>query len=227
MTAELIYSKEVKKYNPLPAKEERAYLEKYFHGNEKERKKAFEILTCSNLRFVMGVARKFQYQGIDFEDLVSEGNLGLIIALKKYNLNSKVRLMSFAVWWIRQTILLAIHNKARLVRIPANRVQAAERETVISIYDKSEGSELTVSDFLPDETTVQELDSSFLNDFINVSLTKLDEKQARILKLYYGIDGIGCTLEEISKKFKLSKERIRQVKKVAIKKLSVCSENFL
>ncbi|MCB9233404.1 MAG: RNA polymerase sigma factor RpoD/SigA [Bacteroidia bacterium] len=225
---------------------------------------ALEKLTKANLRFVVSVAKQYQNQGLSLGDLINEGNLGLIKAAKRFDETRGFKFISYAVWWIRQSILQALAEQSRIVRLPLNRVgalnkigkafskleQAFEREpSAEEIAEVLEGmSETEVSDTLKisgrhismDAPLVQGEENRLLDvleneeepdpdsGLINESLSKeveralstLTQREAEVIRLYFGI-GVehSLTLEEIGEKFDLTRERVRQIKEKAIRRL--------
>jgi RNA polymerase primary sigma factor len=225
---------------------------------------ALEKLTKANLRFVVSVAKQYQNQGLSLGDLINEGNLGLIKAAKRFDETRGFKFISYAVWWIRQSILQALAEQSRIVRLPLNRVgalnkigkafskleQEFEREpSPQEISEILEGmSESEVQDTLKisgrhismDAPLVQGEENRLLdvleNDeepdpdsgLINESLSKeveralstLTQREAEVIRLYFGI-GVehSLTLEEIGEKFDLTRERVRQIKEKAIRRL--------
>ncbi|MHA2277480.1 MAG: sigma-70 family RNA polymerase sigma factor [Candidatus Kariarchaeaceae archaeon] len=222
---------------------------------------ALQKLVNSNLRFVVSVAKSYQNKGLSLEDLINEGNIGLIIAANRYDETRGFKFISYAVWWIRQSILQAIYEKTRMIRLPLNRVDALKsigkvysrleqdymREpTSEEIADTLEVASSELSYNIEKGTRCISIDSSIYSDLnnrlldvienqnepkpdskvIGESLTKevriildtLPHREARILKLYYGLGGEKPhTLEEIGAMFKLTRERIRQIKERALK----------
>ncbi len=225
---------------------------------------ALEKLTKANLRFVVSVAKQYQNQGLSLGDLINEGNLGLIKAAKRFDETRGFKFISYAVWWIRQSILQALAEQSRIVRLPLNRVgalnkigkafskleQEFEREpSPQEISEILEGmSENEVQDTLKisgrhismDAPLVQGEENRLLDvleneeepdpdsGLINESLSKdveralstLTQREAEVIRLYFGI-GVehSLTLEEIGEKFDLTRERVRQIKEKAIRRL--------
>jgi RNA polymerase primary sigma factor len=234
---------------------------------------ALESLTKANLRFVVSVAKQFQNQGLSLGDLINEGNLGLIKAAERFDETRGFKFISYAVWWIRQSIMQAIAEQSRMVRLPLNRVGAlnklgkAYRELEQEYERKPTAEELAnLVDMKPDEVaeTMQlygrhvSMDAPFSGDddknsLIDVIpndeqpspdtnlmreslknevenvLSTLSEKEAEVIKLYFGINSErSATLEEIGEKFNLTRERVRQIKEKAIRNLrhNVKSKNL-
>jgi len=233
-----------------------------------EGNRALERLVKSNLRFVVSVAKQYQNQGLSLGDLINEGNLGLIKAAKRFDETRGFKFISYAVWWIRQSILQALAEQSRIVRLPLNRVgalnkigkkfseleQKFEREPTaseladqleISVAEIAEtikisGRHLSVDapfvqgednrllDILPNEQQPPP-DSELIRESLRVEvqqvLTTLSSREAEVIKLYFGLDGTSLTLEEIGEKFNLTRERVRQIKEKAIRRLRHASRS--
>jgi RNA polymerase primary sigma factor len=229
---------------------------------------ALERLVKANLRFVVSVAKQYQNQGLSLGDLINEGNLGLIKAAKRFDETRGFKFISYAVWWIRQSILQALAEQSRIVRLPLNRVgalnkigkkfseleQAFEREptaaelaeqldmSVAEIAEtiKISGRHLSVDapfvqgednrllDILPNDLQPPP-DSELMRESLRVEvqqvLTTLSQREAEVIKLYFGLDGVTLTLEEIGEKFNLTRERVRQIKEKAIRRLRHASRS--
>jgi RNA polymerase primary sigma factor len=195
-----------------------------------------------NLRFVITVAKQYQNQGLDLPDLIAEGNLGLIKAIKNFDWSKNLRFISYAVWWVKQSILQSLNEHARTIRLPVNVVQELHREKkavdngIGELSDKlaslpsmvyldrtinEEGD--TLMDIIvnndahrPDETfNGKDLLKQKLMDTLNV----LDERERLIIEDYFGLSGNTRTLEDIGGDFNLTKERVRQIKEKALRKL--------
>ncbi len=231
--------------------------------------KALEELVKANLRFVVSVAKQYQNQGLSLGDLINEGNLGLIKAAYRFDETRGFKFISYAVWWIRQTILQALAEQSRIVRLPLNRVGALNKigkaysnleqeyerepnadeiasELNISIYEVadalrnsgkhismdapfSSGEETSLLDIMEnnDEPSPDaNLMTSSLKSEIERALSSLTEKEAEVVKLYFGLGGEhSYTLEEIGEKFNLTRERVRQIKEKAIRRLKHASRS--
>jgi RNA polymerase primary sigma factor len=259
------YLQEIGKVDLLTAEEEIELAIKIKTGD----KKALEKLTKANLRFVVSVAKQYQNQGLSLGDLINEGNLGLIKAGKRFDETRGFKFISYAVWWIRQSILQALAEQSRIVRLPLNRVgalnkigkaysnleQEFEREPnedeladelemdvkevsdTLQISSKhvsvdapfSQGEENRLLDVMkndeqpsPDTTLLSES----LKTEIAAALSTLSEREAEVLRLYYGIESDhAMTLEEIGEKFNLTRERVRQIKEKAIRRLRHASKS--
>jgi len=232
---------------------------------------ALEMMVRANLRFVVSVSKQYQNQGLTLPDLINEGNLGLIKAAGKFDETRGFKFISYAVWWIRQSILQALADQARIVRLPLNQVGSLNKinrtlarleqefERVPSageVADYLEISEEKVSDTMKISGRHVSVDAPFKegedhglldvlsNDAspktdalimresllkeIDRSLQTLGERESQVVKLFYGI-GMqhALTLDEIGDKFELTRERVRQVKEKAIKKLRQNSRSKL
>lgn len=230
---------------------------------QKGSQKALEDLTKANLRFVVSVAKQYQNQGLSLGDLINEGNLGLIKAAKRFDETRGFKFISYAVWWIRQSILQALAEQSRIVRLPLNRVGALnkigkelskleqEYERVPSAHELAESLEMTVGEVADtlkisgrhlsmDAPFAQGEDNRLLDvleneeipnpDFdlmgeslkveIERALSKLTSREAEVIRLYFGIGREhSLTLEEIGERFDLTRERVRQIKEKALRKL--------
>lgn len=207
----------------------------------KTRKMLNQELIEGNLRFVISVAKKYQTKNVDIMDLISEGNIGLIKATEKYNPNSQFKFISYAVWWIKQSIISYLNDYARTIRIPSNIVQSnlkLKKEEVISEFDIDSNNEFNdnlpfcipffldnddefnLIDFFVDdeENFIKEPDIN-LNNKINKMLNVLDDREKTIIKKYYGFNGFETNLEVLGEEFSCTKERIRQIKEKALLKL--------
>ncbi len=263
------YLQEIGKVELLSAEQE-IELARIIKKGGPEANLAMERLVKANLRFVVSVAKQYQNQGLSLGDLINEGNLGLIKAAKRFDETRGFKFISYAVWWIRQSILQALAEQSRIVRLPLNRVgalnkigkkfseleQEFEREptaaelaeelnmSVAEIAEtiKISGRHLSVDapfvqgednrllDVLPNETQPspdQELMRESLRVEVQQVLATLSPREAEVIKLYFGLDGNQLTLEEIGEKFNLTRERVRQIKEKAIRRLQRTSKNKL
>jgi RNA polymerase primary sigma factor len=247
------YFKDVRKSIILTPSEEIRLAERIKEGDDK----AVELLVNANLKFVISVAKEYQNQGLPLSDLISEGNYGLIKAAKRFDHEKGFRFISYAVWWIRQSILQSLNDNARMVRLPANIINKItylnkeiskfefinEREPVYGeIFDKDkevmdliyypkclslnetineDGDELIeLIPNLDDEENQLDIDNR-VKDELQKTLSVLDEREKEIIENYFGINTNlePMTLEAIGEKYDLTKERIRQIKEKAIRKL--------
>jgi RNA polymerase primary sigma factor len=259
------YLQEIGKVDLLTAEEEIELAIKIKSGD----KKALEKLTKANLRFVVSVAKQYQNQGLSLGDLINEGNLGLIKAGKRFDETRGFKFISYAVWWIRQSILQALAEQSRIVRLPLNRVgalnkigkaysnleQEFEREpSEDELADELDMDVKEVSDTLKISSKHVSVDAPFaqgeenrlldvmkndeqpspdnmllsesLKTEIASALSTLPEREAEVLRLYYGIEtDHAMTLEEIGEKFNLTRERVRQIKEKAIRRLRHASKS--
>lgn len=207
-----------------------------------ERKKIEEELLRGNLRFVITVAKQYQNQGLDLSDLIAEGNLGLMKAIKNFDWNKDLRFISYAVWWVKQSIFQSLNDNARTIRLPVNVVQdlhKAKKEIEQSgkkLDDKYTSLPSIVNldmNINEDGDTLIDLiqnhdaeapDAVFdtkdiLKDKLLNLLNVLDDREKSIVGDYFGLTGTPRTLEDIGSDFNLTKERVRQIKQKALRKL--------
>jgi RNA polymerase primary sigma factor len=255
------YLQEIAKKNLITPDEEVQLAQRIRQGDQV----ALDRLVQANLRFVVSVAKMFQNQGLPLPDLISEGNLGLIKAARRFDETRGFKFISYAVWWVRQSILQAIAEKGRMIRIPLNRTgqltkisrasaaleQQLEREPTdeelatllgISLADVITTRKASVRHVSFDAPIMQGEDSTLADKIENVetpnpdfnlmedsrrtdverALADIPRREAEIVKLYYGI-GVdhALTLEEIAERFDLTRERVRQIKEKALRKLRV------
>ena len=225
-------------------------------------RKALERLCKANLRFVVSVAKQYQNQGLSLPDLINEGNVGLIKAAEKFDETRGFKFISYAVWWIRQSILQAIAEQSRIVRLPLNQVGSVNRinrelnkfeqeferkpsaeemaELVDLPEDKvseamsssthhvsmdapfAEGEDGSLIDVMPNHdapTTDHELVMESLHEEIERVLEVLPPRDRNVLTAFYGIGCPELTLDEIGSKYNLTRERVRQIKEKAVRKL--------
>ena len=252
------YLQEIGREELIPASEEVELAQRIRQGDHA----ALEKLTRANLRFVVSVAKQYQNQGLSLPDLINEGNLGLIRAAQKFDETRGFKFISYAVWWIRQSILQALAEQSRIVRLPLNQVGSYNKITkelskfeqenerrpspeelaerlgmpVDKVADTlkvsgrhvsvdapfAEGEDNSLLDVLPnDESPMADktLDKESLSKEIDRALKQLYDREREILKMFFGIGYPEMTLEEIGEKFDLTRERVRQIKEKAIKRL--------
>lgn len=209
---------------------------------EVEKEKVYKELLEGNLRFVITVAKQYQNQGLDFPDLIAEGNLGLMKAIKNFDWSKDLRFISYAVWWVKQSILQSLNDNARTIRLPVNVVQELHREkkevertgkelddkfqhlpTIIDLETNINEEGDTLYDIIKNEDAEMP-DASFNNkDLLKKEMFKilgiLDERERVIIEDYFGLSGSPRTLEDIGDDFNLTKERVRQIKEKALRKL--------
>lgn len=207
-----IYYNDLKNFKPLTKSEERKLCKQYKFNNDIS---ARNKLITSNLKFVVDIAKKYKGYGISFGDLVAEGNMGLIKALDKFDYNKDVKVISFGVWWIRQYIKEAINRKNS---VAYDELPNEIGPTVNDDYDDDQiiQNNNKPEAFLDNDNVKCENEN---NKLITDLLKNLNERECDIVKSYFGIDTKELTLEEIGLKYNLTKERVRQIKAVAMKKL--------
>ncbi|MAJ98095.1 MAG: sigma-70 family RNA polymerase sigma factor [Flavobacteriales bacterium TMED288] len=259
------YLQEIGKVDLISAEEEVELAQKIRDGDQI----ALEKLTKANLRFVVSVAKQYQNQGLSLPDLINEGNLGLIKAAQRFDETRGFKFISYAVWWIRQSILQALAEQSRIVRLPLNKIgsinkinkayasieQEEERtpsaSEIASLLDMSEsdvkesqrnsgrhvsmdaplveGEDSNLYDVLkfgespnPDK----ELLNASLSIEIERALETLTSREADVIRLYFGLENKqALTLEEIGERFDLTRERVRQIKEKAIRRLKHISRS--
>jgi len=260
------YLQEIGKEELITVEEEVELAQRIRKGD----RNALEKLTRANLRFVVSVAKQYQNQGLSLPDLINEGNLGLIKAAEKFDETRGFKFISYAVWWIRQSILQALAEQSRIVRLPLNQVGSLnkinkafskfeqENERVPSTEELADVLELTkekIADTLRvsgrhvsvDAPFIEGEDNSLLDVLADVgspiadraliaeslvreierALATLTERERDIVKLFFGIGVQEMTLEEIGEKFGLTRERVRQIKEKAIRRLRHTSRSKL
>lgn len=261
------YLQDIGKEDLITAEEEVALAKRIKQGDQR----ALDKLCKANLRFVVSVAKQYQNQGLSLPDLINEGNLGLIKAAKRFDETRGFKFISYAVWWIRQSILQALAEQSRIVRLPLNQVGSLnkikkEASKLEQQYERPPSAdEIASSMELPEDKVdstmkistkyvsmdaplTHDEDSSFLDVFVSDdsphtdddlmresltreiqrSLSTLNEKERDVINLYYGIGrNHGMTLEEIGAKFDLTRERVRQIKEKAIRRLKQNSRSRL
>lgn len=256
-----MYLKEINRIPLLSREEETDLAVKAANGD----KAAKDKIVNANLRFVVNVAKKYQNHGLDLVDLISEGNIGLMTAIERFDVSKGYHFISYAVWWIRQSILKAICEKSRMIRLPLNRANELvqiEHARKLVAQNKTEEEEITevadmlhmnvshvremlnisrdmisldasirsgdqdsasVGEFLEDsryEDPADTVMAASMQDEIDGVLDTLTDKEADVLRYRFGLNGNkSMSLKEVGDKFNLTKERIRQIEKKAIKRL--------
>jgi RNA polymerase primary sigma factor len=238
------YLKDIRKIKVMTPEREKE-LAKLIQSDDLTQRQRDEInqeILQGNLRFVITVAKQYQNQGLDFPDLIAEGNLGLLKAIQNFDWSKNLRFISYAVWWVKQSILQSLNDNARTIRLPVNVVQDLQRakkeveskggklderfELLPSIIDldmniNEEGD--TLVDIIKNEDADMP-DAVFNNkDVLKTELIGLldilDERERIIILDYFGLSGTPRTLEDIGSDFNLTKERVRQIKEKALRKL--------
>jgi RNA polymerase primary sigma factor len=249
------YLKDIRKIKVMTPQREKelAQIMKSEELTESQRKKVHKELLEGNLRFVITVAKQYQNQGLDFPDLIAEGNFGLMKAIKNFDWNKDLRFISYAVWWVKQSILQSLNDNARTIRLPVNVVQDLHRakraiesnggsleakfQGLPSMIDldmniNEEGD--TLFDIIKNEDADMPDEIYNSKDLLKSKLMgllgSLDEREKVIIEDYFGISGSPRTLEDIGSDFSLTKERVRQIKQKALRKLrndSSCLYDYL
>ncbi len=259
------YLQEIGKVDLLTPDEEIDLARRIKKGDQK----SLEKLTKANLRFVVSVAKQYQNQGLSLGDLINEGNLGLIKAAKRFDETRGFKFISYAVWWIRQSILQALAEQSRIVRLPLNRVGALNKigkkfsqleqeferepsaselaeELDMSLFEVADtlkisgrhlsmdapfaqGEDNRLLDVIQDErqpSPDNELMKESLSKEVERALATLTDREAEVIRLYFGLGREhSLTLEEIGERFKLTRERVRQIKEKAIRRLRHASRS--
>jgi RNA polymerase primary sigma factor len=260
-----LYLKEISKTHALSLEEEAGLAVRIRNGDQR----ALDRLIRSNLRFVVSVARNYQNQGLPLNDLINEGNIGLMRAAKRFDESKNFKFISYAVWWIRQSILQALAEQSRIIKLPLNRVgtihkigrthtmleqrlqrppntgEIAEEMEInenevheslrignshVSLDAPMQGTEdARLIDMLTDSE--QELPDAglmeiSLHEEINATLDMLSQREKEVIRLYFGIgEDTSHTLEEIGQRFNLTRERARQIKESALRRLKLSSRS--
>ena len=259
------YLQEIGKVDLITAEEEVELAQRIKAGD----RVALEKLTKANLRFVVSVAKQYQNQGLSLPDLINEGNLGLIKAAQRFDETRGFKFISYVVWWIRQSILQALAEQSRIVRLPLNKIgsinkinkayalleqeheRAPSAEEISEVLDMSEGdvkeSMKNSGRHLSMDAPLVEGEDSNLYDVLNIgespspdvqlmieslrveierALQTLTPREADLIRLYFGLNGQHpMTLEEIGETFDLTRERVRQIKEKAIRRLKHTSRS--
>ncbi len=261
------YLQEIGKVDLITADEEVQLAQRIKQGD----KLALEKLTKANLRFVVSVSKQYQNQGLSLQDLINEGNLGLIKAAQRFDETRGFKFISYAVWWIRQSIMQALAEQSRIVRLPLNRIgtlnkinrayqkleqeferepnsreianmlQVDEDEIRSSIKDAGRHVSMDAPIITDEETSLIDVlhsddtphpDKDLIHDSLKIEIERaistLTAREADVLRSYYGLNStIPLSLEEIADKYELTRERVRQIKERAIRRLKQSSRSNL
>ena len=245
------YLKDIRKIKVMTAERERelSALMQSDSVTDKQKESIKKEIIEGNLRFVITVAKQYQNQGVDFPDLVAEGNLGLIKALNNFDWTKNLRFISYAVWWIKQSIFQSLNEHSRTIRIPVNVVQDLQKEKkrvektgdkmgdrfanlpyTINLEHQINEEGDTLIDLIENKDSMRPDEifntSTQLKDGLSNIMNILDEREKQIVEDYYGISGTPRTLEDIGSDFSLTKERVRQIKEKALRKLRNESSNL-
>jgi RNA polymerase primary sigma factor len=238
------YLKDLRKIKVMTPEREKELAKLISPGNltEAQRKKINKELVEGNLRFVITVAKQYQNQGLDFPDLIAEGNMGLIKAIENFDWSKNLRFISYAVWWVRQCILQSLNENARTIRLPVNVVQDLHRAkkeientgnqlpdkftslpSMVNLNDEINEDGDTLIDIIVNENVTMPDEVFYTKDKLKQKLMEvlnvLDERERVIIEDYFGLAGTPRTLEDIGEDFDLTKERVRQIKEKALRKL--------
>lgn len=261
-----MYLQDIGRVELITADEEVVLAQKIKLGDQR----ALDKLVKANLRFVVSVSKQYQNQGLSLPDLINEGNMGLIKAAQRFDETRGFKFISYAVWWIRQSILQALAEQSRIVRLPLNKIGAINKinKTVAKLEQQLEREPIAeeiseILDILPADIrdtmrnqgrhmsmdapigTMEDSGSMYdlmenkheaspdneliiesLRDEINRALTALTPREADVVRLYYGLSGgHSHSLEEIGEKFELTRERVRQIKEKAVRRLKHASRS--
>jgi RNA polymerase primary sigma factor len=261
-----MYLQDIGRVELITADEEVVLAQKIKQGDQR----ALDKLVKANLRFVVSVSKQYQNQGLSLPDLINEGNMGLIKAAQRFDETRGFKFISYAVWWIRQSILQALAEQSRIVRLPLNKIgainkinktyakleQQLEREPIAEeISEIIEISPADIRDIMRNQGRHMSMDAPLgnmedggsmyellenkheaspdndliiesLRSEINRALTALTAREADVVKLYYGLSGgHSHSLEEIGEKFELTRERVRQIKEKAVRRLKHASRS--
>lgn len=245
------YLKDVRKIDVLTVNREKMLAEIMLNDPTPEQKEQIENeLMLGNLRFVISVARDYQNQGVDLPDLIAEGNHGLLKAIRNFDWSKGNRFISYAVWWVKQSIFQCLNENARTIRLPANVVQEVQKAKKMSekenyVMDSKlqnlpyttnldkpineEGDTLVTvieneNAHSPEE--VFDTEEQLKTELKNI-MTVLDDREMTIIADYFGLSGTPRTLSDIGEDFNLTKERVRQIKEKALRKLRNESRDLL
>ena len=239
------YLKDLKKIPVISHEREDEIFELLKNPNLPKRDELKKEVIIGNLRFVISQAKLYQNQGLDLSDLISEGNIGLMKSIDRYDKSSGVKFISYGVWWIKQFIMSALNDHSRTIRIPSNIIQDTQKSKkeklkeekntpnnikldnlpyCVGLYDEinEEGGQLIDIIRDPNENNPEQRTLNSKEDIkrkVDMVLSVLDEREKIIIEKYFGLNGIESNLDDLGEEFNCTKERVRQLKEKAIKKL--------
>ena len=247
-----IYLKDIRKLKVMTPEREKMLATRISSEDcsDREKEQIQKEMLEGNLRFVITVAKQYQNQGIDLADLIAEGNFGLMKAIKNFDWTKNNRFISYAVWWIKQSILQSLNEHSRTIRLPVNVVQDMQKEKKqnektnkelsskfaslpkmvdLDMHINEDGD--TLVDIIKNDNVQMPDEVFYTQDIIKNKMIEimgvLDGRERSIIEDYYGITGTPRTLEDIGDDFGLTKERVRQIKEKSLRKLrNECSELF-
>lgn len=207
------YFNEIGKYKPLSREEEYSLWERYKKQNDIG---ARDKLIKSNLKFVANIAKSYQGMGLSYADLIAEGNCGLMKAIDKFDYKRGYKTISYSVWWIRQTIMEALSQRAEIngETLPDDSDKEVEEESLLN------SDKLDIGDEYTDKSYYKAISDGEMKGMVSFLMDVLSDREKNIISKYFGIESKKeMTLEEIGKEMGLTKERVRQIKESAMKKL--------
>jgi len=238
------YLKDIRKIKVMTPEREKELSELMMSENltQKQKEDIEQELLTGNLRFVITVAKQYQNQGLDFPDLVAEGNLGLLKAIKNFDWSKNLRFISYAVWWVKQSIIQSLNDHARTIRLPVNVVQELHKakKEIENNGGKLQDKFSSLPSIIDLDMNINEEGDTLINMIPNMDadqpdavfntkdilkekmmniLDVLDERERVIIEDYFGLSGTPRTLEDIGSDFGLTKERVRQIKEKSLRKL--------